>query len=50
MMSMNPDQFLSKIWVGTSKGAKISQSICEENTQQGVFSSIVESTKSEHHI
>jgi len=30
MMGMNPDQFLCKIYIGTSKGAKI----CEENTQQ----------------
>jgi hypothetical protein len=34
MMSMNPDHFLSKIFISTSKGAKISQTICEENTQQ----------------
>lgn len=34
MMGMNPDQFLFKIYIGTSKGAKMLQAICEENTQQ----------------
>jgi len=34
MIGMNPDQFLFKIYIGTSKGAKMLQAICEENTQQ----------------
>lgn len=44
MMGMNPDQFLLKIYIDTSKGAKMLQVICKENTQQCVFSSSVEST------
>jgi len=33
MMGMNPDQFLLKIYIGTSKDEKMLQAICEENTQ-----------------
>lgn len=34
MMSINPDQLLLQIYIVTSKGAKMLQAICDENTQQ----------------
>lgn len=41
MMGMNPDQFLLKIYIGTSKGAKMLQAICEENMQQTTSASFL---------
>jgi hypothetical protein len=35
-MSINPDQLLLKIYIGASKGAKMLQAICDENTQQTI--------------
>lgn len=40
-MIMNPDQFLSKIYIGTSKGAKMLQANCEGNTQQATNVSVL---------
>lgn len=41
MMSMNPDQFLSEIYISTSKGAEKLQANCEENTQQTTSVSVL---------